>query len=67
MTKNRIFSKKRVIFYFLSNKKHIFVIVLSQELSIDTIIGNKIFILNFGQRGDPYLKKWKKNILIYIV
>ena len=31
-----------------------------QELSIDTIIANQIFILHFVQRRDPYLKNGKK-------
>ena len=63
MTKNRIFTKKRVIFIFLSNKKHIFVIGLPR--AIGTHIGHKFIILNFGQilgKGE----KNGKNILIYI-
>ena len=32
MTKNNIFNEKRVIFNFLSNKKHIFAIVLLRAI-----------------------------------
>ena len=42
MTKNRILNEKRVIFNFLSNKQHIFVIILRKSY-------HKFFILNFGQ------------------
>ena len=50
--------------------KYFHFIMSRRELSFDTIIDHKFYILNFGQilgKGGPLPKKMKKNILIYIV
>ena len=59
MSKNRIFTKKRVMFLFFCQIKSVYSNFSHRELSIGTITGHTFLNFNFGHilgKEGPYLK-----------